>query len=181
MKQGGGKSKGGAYERLVCEMLSLWMSHGTDSDWFWRTAGSGSRGTNRKSKGMQANQVGDIVAIDERGASLTNKFFIECKFYKNLQLDSLIYGTPKDGSILEFWNKTKADALFFGKKPMIIARQNNKKDLIGIDWVTKYVVGDDNHNLRPLASYPIRSLHLYLLEDFLKVVDPAILINDEIV
>lgn len=180
MKQGGGKRKGGAYEREICEVLSLWVSEGNDRDLFWRSAGSGSRATNRKSKGLQSNQTGDITSVDPRGTSLTSKFFIECKHYKNLQLDSLIYGTPKNNNILEFWAKVKEDSNFFGKRPIIIARQNSKKDLIGIDYVTKKALDDYHYSLPPVASFPLRFLHLYILEDFLQVVDPVVFINFEI-
>jgi hypothetical protein len=179
LKQGGGKGKGGSYEREICEILSLWMSDGKDSDWFWRTAGSGSRGTNRKSKGMGANQVGDIVAVDEKGAPLTNQYFIECKHYKNLNLDSLIYGTPKNNSILEFWCKTQEDSFYFAKRPVIIARQNNKRDLIGVDQLTKNKLVLNNYWFAPLSSYPLLELHLYFLEDFLTIVDPVVFTNFE--
>ncbi len=180
MKAGGGKRKGGSYEREICELLSLWVSEGVDTDLFWRSAGSGSRATNRKSRGLQANQTGDITSVDPKGTALTTKFFIECKFYKNLQLDSLIYGTPKDSSVLEFWTKTKEDSQFFHKRPIIIMRQNNKKDLIGLDWAIYDQMTACNYPLKPLASYPYRLLHLFFLDEFLEYVDPTIFINFEI-
>jgi hypothetical protein len=176
LKQGGGKEKGGAYEREICEILSNWVSRGSNSDLFWRSAGSGSRATNRKSKGMQSNQTGDITASDPLGTSITGHLFIECKHYKSLQLQSLIYGTPKNGSILQFWHKVCEDAFFFAKRPVIIARQNNKKDLIGIDYILKHRVDSAPQawSLVPLATFPSLELHLYFLEDFLQNVNPDI-------
>lgn len=56
-------AKGSAFEREVCRKLSLWWSGGQHDDWFWRTAGSGGRATNRAKRGKAtANSAGDIGA-----------------------------------------------------------------------------------------------------------------------
>lgn len=177
MRSGGSKKKGNKYEREICEKLSLWVSGGAENNLFYRSAGSGSVATNRKFNGLQANQTGDITSVDPTGTPLTSKYFLELKHYRDLQLDSLVYGTPKNDSLVEFWNKAKEDAEFFHKRPIIIARQNNKKDLIGIDWVTYDQMRECNYSIKPLASYPKHLLHLFFLEEFLKIVDPVVFTN----
>jgi hypothetical protein len=177
LKPGAGKSKGGQYEREICVKLSLWVSEGVSTELFGRSSGSGSHATYKKKQGKQANQTGDITAVDPTGTPLTSKYFVECKFYRDLRLDSLIYGTPKDNSVLDFWGKTKEDAQFFHKRPIIIMRQNNKKDLIGTDWVTYDQMKYCNYAIRPLSSYPHRLLHLFFLDEFLKIVDPIVFVN----
>jgi hypothetical protein len=177
MRPGSGKAKGSQYEREICVKLSLWVSEGTSTELFSRSSGSGSHATYKKKQGKQASQTGDITAVEPLGTPLTTKYFLECKFYRDLHLDSLIYGTPKDSSVLEFWTKTKEDAGFFYKRPIIIMRQNNKKDLMGIDWVTYDQMKTSNYGIKPLSSYPHRLLHLFFLEEFFKIVDPTIFTN----
>lgn len=171
------KKKGSGYEREICVKLSLWVSDGTSTELFSRSAGSGSHATYKKKQGKQASQTGDITSVDSKGTSLTDKYFIECKFYRDLQLPSLIYGTPKNGTILEFWSKAKEDATYFGKGPIIIARQNNKRDLIGIDSTTKTRLKESNYIIQPLASFPQLNLHLYDMSLFFTMVDPKIFVS----
>ncbi len=75
-----GKSKGSAFEREICQKLSIWWSSKNDDDLFWRSAGSGSRATMRGRKGKQTKgQGGDIVATDGRGAAFLRFFSVELK------------------------------------------------------------------------------------------------------
>lgn len=76
----GGKSKGGTFERKLCVDLSEWWSGGERDDIFWRTSGSGSRGTARSKRGKSTHgQYGDIQAVDPLGAPLMALFTIEAK------------------------------------------------------------------------------------------------------
>lgn len=133
MKGAGSKAKGSDFERSVCRKLSLWMSRGLRDDLFWRSAMSGGRATVQFNKGAHnATQAGDISAIDPQGARLTNKVLIECKSYRNLHLESLFYGRPKDG-ILAFWSKCIEEADRCGKRPLLIAKQNAQEPLVMYD------------------------------------------------
>ena len=38
MRKGGGKGKGGNFEREICKALSLWVSKGLNVDLYWRSA-----------------------------------------------------------------------------------------------------------------------------------------------
>ena len=75
-----GKGKGSAFERKICNQLSLWWSNGTNDNIFWRTAGSGARATVRaKKRGGFQKHGGDICAIDPIGEPLLKQFAIELK------------------------------------------------------------------------------------------------------
>lgn len=76
----GKSAKGGAYERETCKLLSTWWSGGVADDWFWRSAGSGGRATNRAKSGKTTyGQNGDIAATHPKGEKLTRLFCIELK------------------------------------------------------------------------------------------------------
>lgn len=126
MKPGAGKAKGGAFERLICKQLSLWVSNNKRDDIFWRSAMSGGRATVQAKKGKKnLTQQGDITAIDPSGDWLTKRFIIECKNYKNLHITSLIYQVPKTNSIIEFIAKLTELSETNNKYYLLIAKQNN--------------------------------------------------------
>ena len=75
-----GAGKGSAYERSICEYLSLWFSNGEDDNLFWRSSQSGGRATSRAKRGKRgAGQAGDVSAIDEDGRPLMDAVTIEIK------------------------------------------------------------------------------------------------------
>lgn len=128
MRSGGGKQKGAAYERKICAALSMWLSRGTRKDLFWRSAMSGGRATLAHAKGVAlSTQGGDVSAIDPMGALFTERFCVEVKFYKDLDLTAFWQGT---GKLAKFWVRAKADAAKYGKEPMLIAKQNMQPTLV---------------------------------------------------
>ena len=122
MRKGGGKAKGGEYERTVCKKLSLWISNNRQEDVFWRSAMSGGRATVASKSGVELMaQLGDISAISPLGYQMIKSFFIECKFYKKLDYDNIIKET---GKFLEFWDEASEEASKRKKIPILIAKQN---------------------------------------------------------
>lgn len=122
MRKGGGKQKGAAFERHICQALSLWLSGGERQDLLWRSAMSGGRATVAHKKGVKlTTQGGDISAIDPLGAVLTDNFCIEVKFYKDLDIQAFLLGK---GKLTAFWKQVTRDASRYGKEPMLIAKQN---------------------------------------------------------
>ena len=122
MRAGGSKKKGSAFEREVCKKLSLWVSKGQRQDLFWRSAMSGGRATVAKRSGISlAHQAGDITATHPDGHVLTKTFYIECRFYKNIDLGSLLFG---QGHTASFWRETVVSALAHRRNPMLIVKQN---------------------------------------------------------
>jgi hypothetical protein len=124
-KRSKGKQKGSAFERKICKHLSLWVSKGKDEDLFWRSAMSGGRATvhaRKKGGKLQRRHAGDISATSAEGCSLTDRFFIECKSYKNLDLLAFLF--KKSGKLYGFWEEAIAQADKYGKQPVLIGKQN---------------------------------------------------------
>ena len=89
---------------------------------------SGGRATLGAKKGQKhRSQAGDIVAIDPLGSQLTERFCIECKFYKDLDLTGMWFGR---GFLYKVWTKERVKAQSFGKEPMVIAKQNFQETLV---------------------------------------------------
>jgi hypothetical protein len=128
MRKGGGKPKGSKFEREVCSKLSLWITKGEHKDALWRSSMSGGRATVHVKKGGTNRQAGDICAVAPEGHVLTDKFYIECKHYKSLDLGNFFLG--RNGRLRKFWYKTVAQATKHNRNPMLIAKQNNVPALV---------------------------------------------------
>ena len=133
MRPGGGKLKGGAYERKICKWLSLWFTENERDDVFFRSASSGAMATQRFKKGKKTSgQQGDITSTDIEGIGFINKFSIELKSYKDFSLDFLVY---KNKSLIHaWWNQCKGDAERDDKSPLLIIKKNKKKEIIIFEY-----------------------------------------------
>ncbi len=117
-----GKAKGAAFERSICVKLSLWVSHGKHEDCFWRASMSGGRSTVAARRGKRlAAQAGDISCIHPIGAPLTDRFYLECKSYLELNFAGLLTGK---GNLVNFWAETVIQSRNYHKEPLLIAHQN---------------------------------------------------------
>jgi hypothetical protein len=163
MRKGGGKSKGSSFERLICKELSLWMSHGTMEDVYWRSAMSGGRSTVAASKGKRlAAQAGDISCINPFGHPLTDQFIIECKAYADLRFAGILTAT---GTLCNFWKELNLEARKYDKLPMLIARQNQMPTVVclnrkGLDTLVL--------KLKCVLTAPKLNMYAVLLSDFLE-------------
>lgn len=84
---------------------------------------SGGRATVGHRKGLDlARQAGDITAVAPEGHVLTDEFFIECKFVKNLGLPRFFL--MSEGELAGFWRVASNEARKHGRVPMVIAKQN---------------------------------------------------------
>lgn len=80
---------------------------------------SGGRAT--RARGA-VRQAGDITAVAPEGHSLTERFYIEGKFYADLALARFfLEGT---GTLAKFWATTCKQAAKYGRAPVLIAKQN---------------------------------------------------------
>jgi hypothetical protein len=129
MRRGGGKSKGAAAERKLCVLLSLWVSGGTKQDLFWRAAMSGGRATIHKRAGRDVRQAGDVCSVAPEGHVLTNKFFIENKHVKKLDIASFLLDGDK-GILTKFWKVACKQARDHMRQPLLIAQENHRKPLV---------------------------------------------------
>jgi len=107
--------KGGSMERAFSKQLSLWWSDGQHDDWFWRTAGSGGRATNRGKKGQSTvNAAGDIGAMCGEAQRLLNVVTIECKRgYNKTDIQELLDHKGKS-QFREFIQQAQASASLAG-------------------------------------------------------------------
>ena len=129
MRPGKGKAKGSAFERQICKELSLWVSVGEHQDLFWRSAMSGGRATVGAKKGIDLRrQAGDVSAVAPEGHSLTDRFFIELKTYKDLRLG--LFFLEGKGPLAGFWKKACQEAKRYGKNPILIVKQNQIKPFV---------------------------------------------------
>lgn len=175
MKAGGGKQKGSAFEREVCKRLGLWITEGASEDVFWRSAMSGGRSTLLARKGKEAaRQAGDICAVAPEGHVLTDKFFVECKFYRDLSILSFLFGKQR-GALHNFWQTAKEQAAKHRKNPMLIAKQNLEQTIVLVD-------GDVRGALKrwqlvppdPIAYIITEDVYVYWFDDLFPKPKPRI-------
>ena len=119
MRPGGGKEKGGKFERAVCKRLSHWVSAGKHQDLFWRSAMSGGRATVH---GPGVRQAGDAAGVTAEAHQLLDHYVIECKHVKDLYLDR--FCVQHKGPLVGYWTKLLSVCIAHNKEPMLIACQN---------------------------------------------------------
>lgn len=162
MRKGGGKSKGSSFERDICKRLSLWLSEGTVEDCLWRSAMSGGRSTVAHAKGKRlADQAGDISAISPLGHTLTKRWMIECKNYRDLGFAGL---PTKRGNLVKFWLEAKKQGRRYDKLPMMIVKQNQYEPLVCLCLIGVREFGLPSNRVMII---PHIGLHAVLLETFL--------------
>ena len=105
------------------------MTDGAKEDCFWRSAMSGGRATvGRKSGKDHAQHAGDITATSPEGHVLTDRWYVECKSYKDLAICSaMLSGT---GLLAKFWRETCDQATHYKRLPMLIAHQNQQPTIV---------------------------------------------------
>lgn len=163
------KQKGAAFERRICRALSLWVSHNTREDIFWRSAMSGGRAsiqlkTDRKHAGAQA---GDISAVDKAGHELVSRYLIDCKHYQELRVRDLVF--DRNRGLVMFWQDIMTDSSAFQKRPMLIAKQDYLPELICLDARGKAELLPDTP---PRGVFPRYAMFLWQLDELLQT-DPG--------
>lgn len=135
MKKGAWKSKGSAFERESCRALSKAITGGRNLEALWRSAMSGGRATVQRKKKLgrgvdtrMAHVAGDICAVHADGEAFVQKWFAECKHYRDLKLVSFLFRSA--GTLHKFWAKAKTDARRCGKRPMLIFKQNGMETCV---------------------------------------------------
>lgn len=166
MKPGAGKRKGSAFEREVCKQLSLWITGGRRKDVFWRSAMSGGRATVGLKSQQIIRQHGDICAVSPEGHNLSNEFYIECKFYKDLKIE--LFLLDDGGPLGKMWRDVCEAARPYGKQPLLIAKSNRSPTLM-ITRSGRALIdpGNDTRRLRSFwASTP--NFDVYLFDDVME-------------
>lgn len=117
------KQKGSAFEREIGRGLSLWLTHGERGDLFSRNVGSGSRFTIAEKAGRELAQAGDLMAAHHLAFDFMDRFIVEAKHYKSLEIPA--YFSFRGKFLNEIIRKTAGQAKSSGKHYLIIAKQNN--------------------------------------------------------
>lgn len=160
------KVKGASFERELCKLLSLWVSNNTQEDVYWRSAISGGRSTVAFAKGKRlAAQAGDISCIHPVGQKFADLFFMEAKFYKDLQYQGLLTNT---GHLYKFWLEAQKQAKQYGKHPLLIAKQNRMPVMVCLDVKGCWALDDPDITV----SYHDLDLQMLPLTEFLLNVKP---------
>jgi hypothetical protein len=156
-RRGGGKAKGSAFEREICKALSLYVTQGEMDDVFWRSAMSGGRATVSAAKSKLLSHVsGDLCATHPRGYGFIEKYYVECKYYKDLQYKTLV--TSNVGLIAHFWEVAQMEAIANNKEPVLILKQNQMPTLVGMRrWRANMAIV----KALPFATFPRLDLDLF--------------------
>lgn len=177
MRAGGHKSKGNTYENVLAKKLSLWLTHNIRSDVLERSPASGGKSTSARKRFQEAGHIaGDLIATCDEGYALINRFVIEAKHRneEGINAGALVFATSK-GGVIAFWLKLLEECAETKKLPMLIFKQNNRPDLIGLC--------EEGINLFELQTYPHalfnighKAMFLMLLSDFIGYADPDVLL-----
>lgn len=159
-------NKGSPFEREIARKLSLWWSDGQADDWFWRTAGSGGRATNRAKSGKStANGGGDICAQTKEAQNLLDKVTFELKRgYNTATISDLL---DNDGGVMgKFIEQARRSASLAGTPYWAVIHKRDRREALLITncmWflptapgnriVTLHRLGDHRNSLvfDPLA------------------------------
>lgn len=164
MRSGGSKAKGSSFERLICKELSLWLSEDKRQDLFWRSSMSGGRATVALQQGITlSSQAGDITAIHSSGQAFIEKFYVECKSYKTLNIPNLITGSG--GNFIKFWTEADSEAKKYNKLAFFIAKQNNFPILLCMKKTSYNTFVAPKINYTDISSFGIR---VCVFRDFIK-------------
>lgn len=164
--------RGSSFEREVARQLSLWWSEGQADDWFWRTAGSGGRATNRAKRGKStANSAGDIGAECPEAQQLLNITTLELKRgYSGTDVQELLDHKGKS-QFRDFCKQAASSASLAGTPYWwLIVRRDRRHALI---LTNRPLLLDDTNIGRIQIKEPNGALmQMMRLEDFLA--DPEI-------
>lgn len=126
--------KGSGWEREVARRLSLWISKGEDANLFERNVGSGGAFTMAARRGGVRGIPGDLMSVHPQSYQFLQKFFVEAKFWRDLNLEAALW--KKSGEfykVIEFNEKQGKDSK---RELIIIAKQNHKPPLLFMPYET---------------------------------------------
>ena len=129
---------------------------------------SGGRATVARKRGkFLKSSAGDLSAIHSLGQPFIDRFYTECKFYKDLNYSGILTGT---GHLVKFWNSTVTEANNYKKHPMLIAKQNQKPTVIFLQVRGLRVLR--LHIEQSILASCRLGMYGFLLEDFIKWAQP---------
>lgn len=158
------KNKGSSFEREVAKKLSLFLTYNLKDDTVWRSINSGAYSTVRNKKGLStSNQEGDLTSISEESKIFFDKYCIECKRYKYVDLYNLF---TENSEINKWWTKLQLESNT--KIPFLIFKPDRKLIycIIPTDIFNKInTIEIDHINI----SINKESICMFLFTDFIKL------------
>lgn len=152
MRVGGSGQKGGAWERSVGGQLSLWVSNGARADLFRRSVLSGGQYT--LSKGGEGTP-GDLAINHPLAATFLSLFLVECKHYKDIELDKYLFDLTERSFLARVFKKAKEQGDAAGVVPLVVAKQNHYPAMVLMD----YAIGMEACKATRIGSFRYHSLH----------------------
>ena len=119
------KAKGNAYEIQICKRLSKWVIGKDKPMLFWKVGSSGAQAT--LTKDVKSKLVGDVVAIDERGAFLIDTLVIELKDVRTTNILDFISPRKRSDDIVTWWEKVSLQAADAGRYPLLIFHRSGSR------------------------------------------------------
>lgn len=158
MKPGQQKNKGSAFEREIGKKLSLWLSGGQRKDLICRTVLSGGQFTL-----SGCGNAGDLMAQHPDAFKFFEKFVLECKHWKDVQMIRFLV---RDGDLYKALRKVEKQAKKECKFWMLVARQNHQKIMVFIPIeAATFFYYLDRRNYHILFN---NSIMMFYFDEFLK-------------
>ena len=127
-KRTNSKSVGNIYERVIAKKLSKWLTGSDKEIVCWRTAGSGSVGTNRKKKGLSGKNIdSDFQCLDLRFKNFFDTFYLDSKSLTKINLFMINEKNQKSNKLLNEWKKVVDNAKSSNKIPLMFVKIRDDK------------------------------------------------------
>jgi hypothetical protein len=174
MRKGGGAQKGAVFERKVCILLSLWVTDGERAEIFVRNVQSGGKFTQAvKINNYERGMPGDVMAGHPMAFAFLQKFAVECKHLRTLNIDEFVFGKNSTmlGKIIQHSEKQSKLA---GLHYMVVAKQNHR-EIITLMPTPIFEIMQGCVKLGTLMHHDFhrRKVTLCYFEDMVKYVDAA--------
>lgn len=166
--------RGSDLERYTARTLSLWLSEGKEDGWFWRSAMSGGRATLFGQ--VAATQAGDLSGLSAEAHRFLDKFVVECKRRRTLNLDRAVVG--KSSQLEKLFGEAQHEAEKYGRQTWFVAKQDRLPTMLCLshDVTIKidHIIGFPIHSCLFSSSYDFA---VFNYEDFLETVKPSNLLR----
>lgn len=165
MRPGGGKPKGGAYERKIIKIIAkhfIKAGHKISISDCYRTKNSGG-----------SNEKGDLQFSSEM-CKLFN-WCVECKFYKEFKFEQLLYHYDKMKKSWKFkawWEQLTEEVKVSKKRGLLVFRWNKGIDLCAVERAQ--LTSEEYKQVAKLSKIEIKTAGGFIwvirLDKFLKIV-----------
>lgn len=131
MKEGGGKTKGNAFENLIAKKLSRWLAPGDATQLIPSRLSGGW-------KEASWRHAGDLAPNGPEGEKFRLRFMVECKHNRKDLLWLLFTADAPGRNLQGWWEKLRKEAEVLSLLPMLVFRQNRRPILVALpQWLAR--------------------------------------------